>query len=85
MINFHCFNPNDRIHRGRGWARISAYSSGKEIVQKGWVQPFYLEILTSDNPVLYNKSNKHCSVIKIKNYDYNYLDILDCHKGWLKI
>jgi len=67
------------------WAEISAYSPNEEIQQKGWIQLFNIGILTSDYPILFDKPNKNSSFIMIKNYDYNYLDIIDCKNNWLKV
>jgi hypothetical protein len=67
------------------WAKISAYSPNREIKQKGWIQLTNLGILTSDYPILYNEPDKISSQTNIKNYDYNYLNILDCKNNWLKV
>ncbi len=67
------------------WAKISAYSPNKEIKRKGWIQLSELGILTSDYPVLYNKQDKNSSTNKIKDYNYDYLNIIDCNKNWIKV
>jgi len=67
------------------WAYISAYSPDSTIDQKGCILKKKLGILTSEYPVLYKHHNKKSKKIQIENYKYDYLNILNCKDGWLKV
>ncbi len=67
------------------WAKVSAFSPNKEIKEKGWVQLSRIGILPAEYPVLYNEPDDKSEFKKVKNYNWNYLEILDCKGKWLKV
>jgi len=67
------------------WAQISAYSPMKTYKNKGWIELVNLGIFPSSELILFKLPNEKTEKIKIANYDYRILDILDCKNKWLKV